>query len=232
MQRMVTVTANLNHMDLAHAVRDINQIIAHTIQEKPRGVEVYNRGQMEAYTQMFRDLSGGLVLAILIIFLLLAANFESISLSLNVLVTVPAVLMGALCFLILTGSTLNIESFMGMIMAIGVSVANSILMVTFSEKARLENGNSTSSAIEGAKNRLRPILMTSLAMLAGMLPMSLGWGEGGEQTAPLGRAVIGGLFASTLTTLMILPLAFSWIQEKRGVVSNSLDPQDPESRYS
>ncbi len=227
MQRMITITANLHGMDLAHAVHDINKIVKNNTLEKPRGVEVYSRGQMESYAEMFRGLTSGLGIAIVIIFLLLAANFESIPLSLNVLATVPAVLAGSLTFLMLTGSTLNIESFMGMIMAIGVSVANSILIVTFSERLRLVNLDSTRSAIEGAKSRLRPIMMTSLAMLAGMLPMSLGLGEGGEQTAPLGRAVMGGLFASTFTTLFIVPLVFSWMHEKRSVTSNSLDPDDP-----
>jgi len=226
MQRMITLTANLYGMDLSHATREIEKRIQSVMSEKPRGVEVFSRGQMEAFSQMFKGLSAGLLLAIVIIFLLLAANFESPSLSLAVLSTVPAVLTGALLFLLLTRSTLNIESFMGLIMAIGVSVANSILVVTFSEKNRIEYTDAKRAAIEGVASRLRPILMTSLAMLAGMVPMASGLGEGGGQTAPLGRAVIGGLFASTLTTLFILPLVFSWIQEKRSTKGHSLDPED------
>jgi multidrug efflux pump subunit AcrB len=228
MQRMVTLTANLYGMDLGHAARDINKIVAKIDQGRPRGTEIHLRGQLASFSEMFKSLSVGLCLAIVIIFLLLAANFESISLAFVILATVPAVLAGALGFLMITGSTLNIESFMGSIMAIGVSVANAILVVTFSERQRLLTGNAAEAALEGAKSRLRPIMMTSMAMLVGMMPMSLGLGEGGEQTAPLGRAVIGGLAASTFTTLFILPLLFGLIQKNRGVKSNSLDPDDAE----
>jgi multidrug efflux pump subunit AcrB len=228
MQRMITISANLQGKDLAHATLDILKRIERI--EKPRGVEVHTQGQMHSLIQMFKGLSSGLVLAILIIFLLLAANFESVKLSLSVLSTIPAVLCGSLTFLIITHSTLNIESFMGMIMSIGVSVANSILIVTFSERNRLKGIGTELAALEGAGSRLRPILMTSFAMLAGMLPMSLGLGEGGNQTAPLGRAVIGGLFASTIATLTILPQVFSWVQRTAPLHSNSLDPDDSESK--
>ena len=128
--------------------------------------------------------------------------------------------------LFVTGTTLNIESFMGSIMAIGVAVANSVLLMTFSERHRLENGDAILAAIEGASSRLRPILMTSLAMVFGMIPMSLGLSEGGKQAAPLGRAVIGGLIGSTVTTLLILPLVFAIIQKNRSTRTASLDPDD------
>jgi multidrug efflux pump subunit AcrB len=228
MQRMITIDANLHGIDLAHATRDILKKI--DALKAPRGTEVHTRGQMFSLIQMFKGLSGGLLLAIVIIFLLLAANFESLKLSLSVMSTIPAVLCGSLSFLLITGSTLNIESFMGMIMSIGVSVANSILVVTFSERHRLETGNSELGALEGATSRLRPILMTSFAMLAGMMPMSLGLGEGGNQTAPLGRAVIGGLFASTIATLTILPQVFAFMQRSAKLHSNSLDPDDSEAK--
>jgi len=143
----------------------------------------------------------------------------------------PAVLMGALVALSVTNSSLNIESFMGTIMSIGVAVANAILLVTFAERARKESKNSTTAALEGAQSRLRPILMTSGAMLVGMLPMALALGEGGEQTAPLGRAVLGGVLGSTMATLFILPLVFSWIQRRRTVEGASLDPFDHQSRH-
>jgi multidrug efflux pump subunit AcrB len=132
--------------------------------------------------------------------------------------------------LTLTHTTLNIESFMGIIMGIGVAVANAILLVTFAERSRKESGDSTSGALSGARSRLRPILMTSSAMIAGMLPMALALGEGGEQTAPLGRAVLGGVMGSTLATLLLLPLVFSWVQSKRSTLSASLDPDDPLGR--
>jgi multidrug efflux pump subunit AcrB len=118
---------------------------------------------------------------------------------------------------------------MGMIMAIGVAVANAILLVTFAERARKDCKNSIEAALEGAKSRLRPIMMTSGAMLVGMLPMASGLGEGGEQMAPLGRAVLGGVLGSTVATLFFLPLVFAWIQQKRSTMSSSLDPDDVES---
>jgi multidrug efflux pump subunit AcrB len=131
----------------------------------------------------------------------------------------------------LTGTTLNIQSFMGAIMAIGVAVANAILLVTFAERSRIEGHEPWEAAIEGARSRLRPILMTSFAMLAGMVPMALGLGEGGEQSAPLGRAVIGGLLGATCATLIILPAILATLQSRYAPVSASLDPDDPLSRY-
>src|SRR5205823_2496710 len=146
------------------------------------------------------------VLAVVAIFILLTAYFQSPKLALVAVSAVPAVLAGVAVALAVTGTTLNIQSFMGAIMAIGVAVANAILLVTFAERHRREDGaGSAAAAVRGAEHRLRPILMTSFAMLAGMVPMALALGEGGEQTAPLARAVIGGLCAATLTTLLILP---------------------------
>jgi multidrug efflux pump subunit AcrB len=131
----------------------------------------------------------------------------------------------------LTRTTLNIQSFMGAIMAIGVAVANAILLVTFAERSRVEGREPWEAAIEGARSRLRPILMTSFAMLAGMVPMALGLGESGEQSAPLGRAVIGGLLGATCATLVILPAILAMLQSRHAPVSASLDPDDPHSRY-
>ena len=231
MQRTVSVTANLHGMDLGHATKLINDKVKEVMGQKPKGTEVHFRGQMTALEEMLQGLESGLGLAIIIVFLLLAANFESYALSFSILSTVPAVLLGALSMLMFTRTTLNIESFMGTIMAIGVAVANAILLVTFAERSRKLSGDSIEGAIEGAKSRLRPILMTSMAMLAGMMPMASGMGEGGEQTAPLGRAVLGGVFGSTVTTLLILPLVFAFIQRKRTIMGASLDPDDPLSRY-
>jgi multidrug efflux pump subunit AcrB len=179
--------------------------------------------------EMFSGLRMGLALAIVVIFLLLSANFQSPRLALIVLSTVPAVLSGVVIFLKLTGTTLNVESFMGSIMAIGVAVANAILLVTFAERHRLEHQNSWAAAIEGARSRLRPILMTSCAMIVGMIPMAVGWGEGSQQTAPLGRAVIGGLLAATMATLSVLPTVFAMTQARQTTESASLDPDDPGS---
>ena len=165
------------------------------------------------------------------IFLLLAANFQSLKLSFVVVSTTPAVIAGVVLMLWLTGTTLNIQSFMGAIMAIGVAVANAILLVTFAEAQRAspDAACAAAAAVEGARSRLRPILMTSLAMIAGMVPMALGLGEGGEQTAPLGRAVIGGLAVATVATLLVLPAVFALVQGRAHRRSASLDPDDSSS---
>ena len=178
------------------------------------------------------NLGVGLLLAVLVIYLLLAANFQSIRLAVAVLSTVPAVICGVIFALLLTGTTLNIQSFMGAIMTIGVAVANAILLVIFAEEYRRAGNASKVAAIHGAQTRMRPILMTSMAMIAGMFPMALGIGEGAQQTAPLGRAVIGGLLFATAATLLILPLVFSMIQERAGTRSPSLDPEDPQSAFA
>jgi len=164
---------------------------------------------------------------------LLAANYQSLRLALVAVSTTPAVVCGVVLMLFLSGTTLNLQSFMGAIMALGVSVANSILLVTFAEHHRREdNVSSSEAAIFGGSTRLRPILMTSIAMIAGMIPMALAFSEGGHQTAPLGRAVIGGLAASTIATLFILPALFSRVQERAPKTSASLDVTDQHSTYA
>jgi multidrug efflux pump subunit AcrB len=177
-------------------------------------------------TETLDSLQSGLTLAILVIFLLLAANYQSFRVSLAVLCTIPAVLLGALVTLLLSGSTLNLQSYMGIIMSTGVSVANAILIVANAEKLREEfNNDAAKAAAVSASIRLRPILMTSLAMIAGMIPMASGLGEAGDQTAPLGRAVIGGLIASTFAALYIVPQCYAWLQQKATLKSPSLMPE-------
>jgi multidrug efflux pump subunit AcrB len=173
----------------------------------------------------------GLLLAIAIIFLLLAANFQSMKLAVAIVLTIPAVLCGVLFTLRLTGTTLNIQSFMGAIMAIGIAVANSILLVSFAERYREEGRSLFEAATEGAVGRLRPVLMTASAMIFGMIPMAIGASEGGSQAAPLGRAVIGGLIVSTFATLTILPSIYAILQSKASLKSHSLNPMDPRSSY-
>ena len=159
-------------------------------------------------------------------FLLLAANFQSLKLALAVVSTVPAAIAGVVLALWLTATTLNLQSFMGAIMAVGVAVANAILLVAFAERSRRAGSSAAEAAILGAQSRLRPILMTSFSMIAGMLPLAIGFGEGGEQTAPLGRAVVGGLLAATVATLLVLPALFAIIQARTHRRSASLDPDD------
>ena len=224
-RRYLTVSANIYKKDLGTATADVQKAVS-SLGKPPKGLIANLQGMSSLLTETLTSLQNGLGFAILVIFLLLAANYQSFKLSLTVLCTIPAVILGSLTMLLLTGSTLNLQSYMGMIMSTGVSVANAILIVTNGENLRLEYQDATKAAITSASIRLRPILMTSLAMIAGMIPMASGMGEAGEQTAPLGRAVIGGLFASTLAALFILPLVFAWVQGKTTYLSPSLMPQN------
>jgi multidrug efflux pump subunit AcrB len=227
---VLSVTANLNHMDLGTATDDVQKAV-NSLGKLPRGTSVEMKGLSQTLNETLGSLQNGLIVAIVVIFLMLAANFQSFKVSLVVLSTVPAVIAGSLILLKLTGATLNLQSYMGMIMSVGVSIANSVLMITNAEHLRMHNGNALESAREAAALRMRPILMTSVAMIAGMIPMASGLGEGGDQASPLARAVIGGLIASTFAALIILPLVFAWVQGKASTVSVSLDPEDKESKH-
>jgi multidrug efflux pump subunit AcrB len=222
-RRFLTVGANIYKKDLGYATEEVKKAIA-AVGVPPKGMITEVKGMSGLLEETFSSLQGGLLFAILVIFLLLAANYQSVKLSLVVLSTVPAVIAGSLAALLLTGSTLNLQSYMGMIMSTGVSVANAILIVTNGEKLRTDYRNASKAAITSASIRMRPILMTSLAMVAGMIPMSLGMGEAGEQSAPLGRAVVGGLIASTLAALFILPQVFAWVQHRSTYDDPSLMP--------
>lgn len=210
-QRMITIIGNIAGSDLGHASNEVNAAIKRS-GDVPRGVTVAVRGQVPAMQQALTGLTTGLVFAIVTILLLLTGYFQSPRIALITLSSIPAVLAGVVISLWITGTTLNVQSFMGGIMAIGVSAANAILLVSFAEHARKAGANARDAALSSAKSRLRPILMTSFAMIAGMLPIALALGEGGEQTAPLGRAVIGGLMASTFAVLFVLPLVFAAVQ--------------------
>ncbi|MDB5138010.1 MAG: Multidrug efflux pump subunit AcrB [Mucilaginibacter sp.] len=224
-RRYITISANIYKKDLGTATTDVQKAVT-SIGTPPKGLVAGLQGMSGLLIETLSSLQNGLMFAILVIFLLLAANYQSFKVSLTVLSTIPAVILGSLTALLLTGSTLNLQSYMGMIMSTGVSVANAILIVTNAENLRLEYRDATKASITSASIRLRPILMTSFAMMAGMIPMASGLGEAGEQTAPLGRAVIGGLFASTLAALFILPMVFAWVQGKTTYDSPDLMPED------
>lgn len=230
MKRQVTLTANIAGSDLGSVAAQLRQAIA-AAGAPPAGSTVEVRGQVPPMQEMQSGLSIGLLLAILVVFLLLTANFQSIRLSLVALSTIPAVILGVVATLYLTNTTLNIQSFIGAIMAIGVAMANAILLVTFAEQQRRAAHDAPSAAVSGAGSRLRAILMTSFAMVTGMLPMALAFGESGQQNAPLGRAVVGGLVAATFSTLFLLPLVFALLQSQASRKSASMDPDDPESLY-
>jgi multidrug efflux pump subunit AcrB len=227
---VLQVTASLNKKDLGHATIDVQRAIA-SLGKLPRGLTIETAGLTQVLTDTLDSLQTGLITAVLVIFLMLAANFQSFKVSIVTLCTVPAVLLGSLALLMITGSTLNLQSYMGMIMSVGVSISNSVLLVTNAEELRLLHGDSIKAAREAAGTRLRPILMTSVAMVVGMIPMASGLGEGGDQAAPLGRAVIGGLIASTFAALFVLPVIFAGVQKKTTIDSVSLDPSDEGSKH-
>jgi len=242
MKRELSLTANLDGTDLGSISGEMSKILDRVKKdddtakdvlvkagEKPGRISYEIRGQIPPLRQMLSGLGVGLLLAILAIFLLLAANFQSFRLSAVAVSTAPAVVAGAACMLWLTGTTLNIQSFIGTIMGLGVAMANAILVVTFAEQRRKSGESALAAARHGATDRLRPVLMTSCAMLAGMLPMAIGFGESGQQTAPLGLAVIGSLLAATFSTLFVLPAVFAWVQSSSSTKSVSLHPLDRES---
>ncbi|MGZ4067913.1 MAG: efflux RND transporter permease subunit, partial [Bacteroidia bacterium] len=229
-RRIVTVSANIFKKDLGTATTFVNRAIKN-VGEPPKGSKVEVKGLAKLLEETLNSLQSGLLLAIVVILLLLAANYQSFKVAFVVLVTIPAVLAGSMLLLLITGGTLNLQSYMGIIMSVGVSVANAVLLVTNAETLRLEYKDATRAARVSGAVRLRPILMTSIAMVAGMIPMASGLSEGGEQTAPLGRAVIGGLIASTFAALLILPVVFASVQNKTTLKSVSLDPEDSGSEF-
>ncbi len=224
MQRVVSMTANVHGRPLGEIGAELQAAIRRA-GDPPKGATVAVRGQFPALKETLDGLRSGILLAIGAVFLLLAANFQSVRLALAVLLTIPAVLLGVALILLLTGTTLNLQSYMGAIMAIGIAVANSILLVTFAEARRKEGASSTEAAETGATGRLRAVLMTAFAMIAGMVPMALSTGL----TASLGRAVIGGLAMSTVATLLVLPCFYAILQRGVRRASPSLDPDDPTS---
>jgi multidrug efflux pump subunit AcrB len=208
-QRVLDVTATADGRDLGSVVSDIEREIE-KLGQLPPGVRIKVRGQSEVMNQSFRLLGLGMFLAIALVYLLMVTLFQSWLDPLLIMVAVPGALIGIFWILSLTGTTINVVSLMGTIMAVGIAVSNSNLLVNFANDLRVQKGLSPEeAAVEAGKVRLRPILMTALAMILGMLPTALGLGEGGEQNAPLGKAVIGGLIVATLTTLTIVPLLYA-----------------------
>lgn len=222
-QRMVSVTANIAGRDLGSAAGAVRAALAKI--ETPRGVRVAVHGQVEQMDLAVASLGEGLVLTIAAVLLLLVAAFQSLRDPLVVLTSIPAVLAGATVALLVTGTTWNVQSLMGLVMAIGVSVANTVLLVSFARQARAAGATAAEAIVSAAAGRLRPIVMTSAAMIAGMVPMAAALGGGGEASAPLGRAVIGGLVASTIATLLVVPAAYT-VFAARTHRSASLAPDD------
>ena len=224
-RRYVTVSANIHNRDLGSATNAVEHAISE-LGSTGNGLVVEVKGMSSLLTETLDSLQKGLLAAIVVILLLLAANYQSFGVAVSVLSTVPAVILGAMLLLLATGATLNLQSYMGIIMSTGVSVANALLIVTNAEKLRLIYKDPFKAAITSASIRLRPIMMTSIAMIVGMIPMASGLGEAGDQSAPLGRAVIGGLAASTFAALLIVPLVYGWIRQRASFGSASLLPED------
>ena len=229
--RFVTVTANINHSDLGSASKKVRKVLDE-LDAPPRGYSARMAGGVNVLSQTLSGLQSGLLVAIVVIFLMLTAYYQSFKTSLVILGIIPAVVAGSLLSLSLLGSTLNLQSYMGMIMAVGVSVSNAVLIINqaeFFRKEKLENAVESSRL--AVASRFRPILMTALAMIAGMIPMALGLGDGGSQVAPLGQAVIGGLVFSTFSSLLVLPFMYSIAYANTQPKKVSLDPDDLHSKY-
>ncbi len=207
------IFANVDRRDLGGVASDVDKIIADTQKHLPQGTTLKMRGQVDTMESSFVRLGLGLVFAILLVYLLMVVNFQSWMDPFIILTAIPGALAGILWMLFLTGTTLNVPSLMGSIMAIGVATANSILLVTFANDERFEGKNALDAALSAGFTRIRPVIMTALAMIVGMLPMAFSMGEGGEQNAPLGRAVIGGLILATISTLLFVPIMYTYLRK-------------------
>src|SRR5216683_1645108 len=212
-QRVIDVQCSVTGRDLGAVTSEIQKAID-GLKNLPKGTRISIHGQSESMFNSFRSLGVGLILATILVYLLMVILFQSWLDPFIITVAVPGALTGILWMLAVTGTTLNVESFMGSIMAVGIAVSNSILLVNFANFVRAEREiGAHDAALEAGRTRLRPVLMTALAMIIGMLPMALGMGEGGEQNAPLGRAVIGGLIVATVVTLFLVPVVYSLLRK-------------------
>ncbi len=213
-RRVVDVYANVRGRDLGAVGRDVTRIVAANRGHLPRGSFITIRGQLETMQSAYLSLAEGLGFSILLVYLLIVVNFQSWLDPFIIITALVGALGGIVLFLFLTGTTLSVPALMGAIMCMGVATANSILMVSFARERLTEHGDADRAAVEAGFTRFRPVLMTALAMIIGMVPMSLGLGAGGEQNAPLGRAVIGGLMLATVATLVFVPTVFSLLHAR------------------
>jgi multidrug efflux pump subunit AcrB len=223
-RRVVDVYANVQDRDLGAVSRQIAQILNANAKALPRGTFVTLKGQVTTMRSSYTGLVGGLVFSIVLVYLLIVVNFQSWTDPFIIITALPAALAGIVLFLFLTRTTLSVPALMGAIMCMGVATANSILVVSFARIRLDEHGDAIDAAIEAGATRFRPVLMTALAMIIGMVPMALGLGDGGEQNAPLGRAVIGGLLCATVATLLFVPTVFAFIHGKRSQGRKKSEP--------
>jgi multidrug efflux pump subunit AcrB len=213
-QPVFEVYADVQGRDLGAVSADVQRVVDSLRPELPRGSLFAVRGQVESMNSSYRGLAFGLLFAVLLVYFLMVVNFQSWLDPFIILTALPGALAGIAWMLYLTGTTVSVPALMGAIMCIGVATSNSILLVTFANDQRKDGHDARSAALSAGAIRLRPVLMTALAMIIGMLPMSLGLGEGGEQNAPLGRAVIGGLLVATAYTLFLVPIMYSLLRRQ------------------
>jgi len=220
-QPMVQIFATPQGRDLGAIATDVRAAIADTAKDVPKGSSVVLLGQVQTMNSAFAGLLLGLIAAVVLIYLLIVVNFQSWSDPFVIITALPAALAGIIWMLFATETTLSVPALTGAIMCMGVATANSVLVISFARERYLEHGDPVAAAIEAGFVRFRPVLMTALAMIIGMTPMALGLGEGGEQNAPLGRAVIGGLIFATTATLMFVPVVFSMMHRKHGAKADA-----------
>ncbi|HKA52347.1 MAG TPA: efflux RND transporter permease subunit, partial [Candidatus Binatia bacterium] len=228
-RRVVDIYASVQDRDLGAVGRDIQRIVEAHRPSLPRGSFLTVRGQLETMRTSYSGLLAGLLFSVILVYLLIVVNFQSWLDPFIIITALPAALAGILLFLFLTHTTLSVPALMGTIMCMGVATANSILVVAFAKERLLFHSNAPQAALEASLTRVRPVLMTALAMIIGMAPMALGLGEGGEQNAPLGRAVIGGLLCATIATLVFVPVVFSLLHGRRSP-ADAHSPVESENR--
>jgi len=220
-RRTIDVFGNIQDRDLGAVAKQLDKIVSANEKSLPRGSFIRVRGQIDTMRSSYRGLLGGLAFAIVLVYLLIVVNFQSWLDPFIIITALPAALAGIVLFLFITHTTLSVPALMGAIMCMGVATANSILVVSFAKDRLQDHGDAVTAALEAGATRFRPVLMTALAMIIGMIPMALGAGEGGEQNAPLGRAVIGGLICATIATLLFVPAVFSLLHSRRRSASAS-----------
>jgi multidrug efflux pump subunit AcrB len=224
-RRVVDIYAAVQGRDLGAVGREITRIVDANRKSLPRGSFITVRGQLQTMRSSYLGLLGGLIFSVVLVYLLIVVNFQSWLDPFIIITALPAALAGIVGFLFFTHTTLSVPALMGAVMCMGVGTANSILVVSFAKERLLHHGDPVEAAVEAGFTRFRPVIMTALAMIIGMIPMALGLGEGGEQNAPLGRAVIGGLLCATVATLIFVPAVFSLLHGRRDASAVQQHPE-------